>query len=113
MYKISFEIGISPDYFWNLSIDEFYDYLGIYNKKAISKKKEKIIMLNFLSNQIIQGVAGLFDEKVERMNIWDYFPELFKEEKREYLKDKEDEEFERFKARRKAFAMRIKKKMKG
>ena len=43
------------------------------------------------------------------MNVWDYFPELFEKEKAQYLEDKEEEEFEKFKARRKAFAERFNK----
>lgn len=80
-----------------------------FNRKKIEQQKERAIFNNVLSNQIVQGISSLFDKDTELMNVWDYFPELFEKEKAQYLEDKEEEEFEKFKARRKAFAERFNK----
>ncbi len=71
------------------------------------KQKQRAIDNSILADQIIRGIGVLFsqkEDKVEIKQIWDYYPNLFKEEKRTALEQKEVNELEEFKDRRKKFA---------
>ena len=52
-------------------------------------------------------------KKKQAKQIWDYYPDLFEDEKKEYYIQKEQDEFESFKARRLRFANSYNKKFKG
>ena len=69
------------------------------------KQKQRAIDNSILADQIIRGIGLLFSQKednVEIKQIWDYYPDLFKEEKAE--EQKEINELEEFKEKRKRFA---------
>ena len=49
------------------------------------KQKQRAIDNSILADQIIRGIGLLFSQKeddVEIKQIWDYYPDLFKEEKK-------------------------------
>lgn len=80
------------------------------------KQKQIAIHNNNLADQLLRGISVLFSEDNDSSaikQIWDYYPELFEEEKKDYLAEKEQEEFESFKARRLKFANSYNKKFKG
>lgn len=71
------------------------------------KQKQKAIDNSILADQIVRGIGMLFSQKedeIETKHIWDYYPNLFEEEKKIALEQKELNELEEFKEKRKRFA---------
>lgn len=71
------------------------------------KQKQRAIDNSILADQIIRGIGLLFSQKednVEIKQIWDYYPDLFEEEKKKAEEQKEINELEEFKEKRKRFA---------
>lgn len=107
IYPDALDCGISPLFFWKLSLDEIKDIIDSYNRKEITKQKQRAIDNSILADRIIRGIGMLFSQKgdnVEIKQIWDYYPGLFEEEKKNTLKQEEINELEEFKQRRKRFA---------
>ena len=70
------------------------------------KQKQRAIDNSILADQIIRGIGLLFSQKednVEIKQIWDYYPDLFEEEKKKAEEQKEINELEEFKEKRKRF----------
>ena len=70
------------------------------------KQKQWAIDNSILADQIIRGIGLLFSQKednVEIKQIWDYYPDLFEEEKKKAEEQKEINELEEFKEKRKRF----------
>ena len=71
------------------------------------KQKQRAIDNSILADQIIRGIGLLFSQKednVEIKQIWDYYPDLFEEEKKKAEDQKEINELEEFKEKRKRCA---------
>lgn len=78
------------------------------------RQKQRAIDNSVLADQIIRGIGMLFSQKgdnVEIKQIWDYYPNLFEEEKKTALEQKDINELEEFKQRRKRFAYNHNKKI--
>lgn len=68
------------------------------------KQKQRAIDNSILADQIIRGIGLLFSQKednVEIKQIWDYYPDLFEEEKKKAEEQKEINELEEFKEKKK------------
>lgn len=99
-------MGMDPDEFWNHSPNEIYDILDakLYREKQEEKRRiDKIFTLA----QVITRYMFPKDENTKPPHPWDYYPDLFEEEKERYEKSEEDTELDDFKARRKAFYKRF------
>lgn len=98
-----------------MGYDDVLDIIQAYERKENKKTKQQAIMNAVLSDQIANRISKLFDSdnEVEIKHIWDYFPSLFKTEKKAFEEEKEQEEFEAFKDKRRAFAVRYNERMKG
>lgn len=84
--------------FWNSSLVDIQDFIESYTRR----KKEEI-MKNFTHAEIMANRLAMLlpsDDKVQRIMPWDYYPELFKEERIRYKKQKEEQEFKEFKMNR-------------
>lgn len=87
-----------------------------YHRKEKLKQKQRAIDNAILAQQIIQGIGALFSEKdseIETKQLWDYYPEVFEDEKKLYEKQKEIDDFEKFKEKRRKFAQRHNGKIRG
>lgn len=74
------------------------------------KQKQRAIDNSILADQIIRGIGLLFSQKednVEIKQIWDYYPDLFKEEKKKAEEQKEINELEEFKEKEKGSLITI------
>lgn len=63
--------------------------------------------VNIIINGSDKSDGGQFKQ------IWEYYPELFKEEMESYLKQKQEEEFESFKNKRRRFANQYNRRYEG
>lgn len=83
MYPTALDCGIAPERFWELSLGEIQDILESYERKKRQHMKERLAEKHFLAKDIAQYVSliiyGPKDTKI--MELWDYFPELFGDEK--------------------------------
>lgn len=87
-----------------------------YQRKEKLKQKQRATDNAILAQQIIQGIGVLFSEKdseIEIKQLWDYYPEVFEDEKKLYEKQKEIDDFEKFKEQRRKFAQRHNGKIRG
>lgn len=100
-----------------MSIDEITDLIDSHNRCVKQKVKQELIFNQILSIQIRQEILPLLVEKIPEdykiLQLWDFFPELFKEEKQLYDETKQEKEFISFKEKRKAYAARINKSKEG
>ncbi len=95
---------------------EITDYIESYRRKEERKQKQIAIHNQNLADQLLRGISAIFSEDSNNISIkeiWDYYPDLFIEEKKAYQQKQEQEEFERFKERRKQFAYQFNKKYEG
>ena len=91
-----------------MSIGEIVDKIESYERVQLREMKQKAILNDVLSEQIANKVSKIFDKDndVQILRVWDLFPKLFEEEKKQYEEEKEMNEFEKFKSDRRAFARR-------
>lgn len=89
-----------------MSIDEIIDIIESYKRVISRKKKEKIVLNDILSTQIVSGLLKSFDRDnvIEIKYMWDYFPELFEEERKQFELEQQIEKLESFKEKRRSFA---------
>ena len=108
LYPVALDCGISPERFWGLSISEIRDILESYERTQQNNTKQRLIEKHFLSKDIAQYIDliinGSKDTKI--MELWDYFPELFKSEKAESEKIRKEQELAEYKAKFIDFAHR-------
>lgn len=119
LYPFALDCGISPSVFWDLSILEISDLIESHERVEIRKQKQSAVNNQILSDQIMRGI-NLIINGSEKTNaddqfkqLWDYYPDLFENEKKQYYTEKQESEFEVFKNRRKRFANQYNKKYKG
>lgn len=75
------DVGGEPLVFWDLTVLEIRDLIESYNRVRIQKQKEKIIESYRLSQMIANNVSLLLSKDAKPLEVWDYAPELFQEEK--------------------------------
>lgn len=97
-----------------MSIDEIEDKIDSFERNHKRMIKETATLNAVLVDMLSLKIAKIFDSKneLETKHLWDYFPSLFAEEKSCFEKEKEDEDFEKFKSNRRAFVQRHNKKRK-
>ena len=105
---MAIDCGISPSLFWDMSLDEVTDVMESYRRTDKFMMKRNLILNKLLAEQIMHEILPLLVEKVpddyKKPELWDYYPELFKDEKEAYEKKLKDDEFEKFKEGRRRFA---------
>lgn len=82
-----------------------------YRRRKRDEQKLVIDKLFTLADAMLSRFLPLLDEKAKELHPWDMYPELFAEEKQKYDQDQEEDEFERFKVRRRRFAQEHNQKM--
>lgn len=106
------DIGGKPLDFWDLTILEIKDMIDSYNRVTIQKQKEKIVESYRLSQMIANNVSLLLSKDAKPLEIWDYAPELFEEEKEQVEQARQQEEMRLHKERMRLFAESHNRKMK-
>jgi len=98
LYPKALESGISPLSFWELTLGEVVQMINAYQRKREIYNKDIAIQQSFLSNQLLIGIHNMLGQKenaIDTLQLWDYFPELFAEEKIIYDKyQKENQQYE-------------------
>ena len=97
------DIGGEPLVFWDLTVLEIRDLIESYNRVRIQERKEKIIDSYRLSQMIANNVSLLLSNDAKPLEVWDYAPELFQEEKEQVEKARQEQEMRLHKERMRAF----------
>lgn len=111
MYPAALEAGITIEQFWNLSIAEVQDVINAYAQRRKTDLKQSIRMQFLLASLIPQYILRNETDPVPQP--WDYYPELFEEEKELYEKAAAEKELEEFKERRRQYAAALNKQRRG
>ena len=98
------DIGGKPLDFWDLTILEIRDMIESHNRVTIQKQKEKIVESYRLSQMIANNVSLLLSKEAKPLEIWDYAPELFQDEKEQVEKARQEQEVRVHKERMRSFA---------
>ena len=106
------DIGGKPLDFWDLTILEIRDMIESYNRVTIQKQKEKIVESYRLSQMIANNVSLLLSKEAKPLDVWDYAPDLFQEERNQVEKARQEQEMRMHKERMRAFAESHNRKMK-
>lgn len=106
------DIGGKPLDFWDLTILEIRDMIESHNRVTIQKQKEKIVESYRLSQMIANNVSLLLSKEAKPLDVWDYAPELFQEEKEQVERARQEQEMRLHKERMRAFAESHNRKMK-
>lgn len=106
------DVGGEPLVFWDLTVLEIRDLIESYNRVRIQERKEKIIDSYRLSQMIANNVSLLLSNDAKPLEVWDYAPELFQEEKEQVEKARQEQEMRLHKERMRAFAESHNRKMK-
>nr|DAS14336.1 MAG TPA: hypothetical protein [Caudoviricetes sp.] len=106
------DIGGKPLDFWDLTILEIKDMIESHNRVTIQKQKEKIVESYRLSQMIANNVSLLLSKEAKPLDVWDYAPDLFQEERDQVEKARQEQEMRMHKERMRAFAESHNRKMK-
>ena len=106
------DIGGKPLDFWDLTILEIRDMIESHNRVTIQKQKEKIVESYRLSQMIANNVSLLLSKDAKPLDVWDYAPDLFQEERDQVEKARQQDEMRLHKERMRAFAESHNRKMK-
>lgn len=106
------DIGGKPLDFWDLTILEIRDMIESHNRVTIQKQKEKIVESYRLSQMIANNVSLLLSKEAKPLDVWDYAPDLFQEERNQVEKARQQDEMRLHKERMRMFAESHNRRMK-
>ena len=106
------DIGGRPLDFWDLTVLEIREMIESYNRVTIQKQKEKIVESYRLSQMIANNVSLLLSKDAKPLEVLDYAPELFQEEREQVERARQEQEMRMHKERMRAFAESHNRKMK-
>lgn len=80
------------------SLTDILDCIESYNRR-----KKLDIQLRFMQAEVIANrLCMMIDEKTEALMPWDYYPQIFEKERKDYIRRKEEADLAAFKARRRS-----------
>ena len=106
------DIGGRPLDFWDLTVLEIREMIESYIRVTIQKQKEKIVESYRLSQMIANNVSLLLSKDAKPLEVWDYAPELFQEEREQVERARQEQEMRMHKERMRMFAESHNRKMK-
>ena len=102
---MALQAGIRPEGFWKMSLSELLDCINAFAEKYKRERKDRIYEM-FVQAQVI--AANVFPSKDKPLpSPWDYFPELFKEDRERHEEAQKMRQLEEYKAKRRAAVKRF------
>lgn len=107
------EIGMTENEYWNSTYGEVKRYVEAYSKRSNNKLKEKLSINHNLGDLIGLSIARLLDKDSKYPDLYEMYPELFKDELK--LKEENDKKntLERIKQNMNAYGNYYKNKNKN
>lgn len=103
--------GIKPVEFWNYSVAEISDMLESYRKNEEQRIKREVIH-DFVMAEV--QTRYTFREKQDAIpRPWDYYPELFAEEKKVFDVAEKEKAFEEYKEKRQRYVEEYNRRRQG
>lgn len=108
LYDVALDCGIPPEEFWNISILEVCDRIDSFRRREEQRQKKTLAGLHFLAKDISQYVGYILSGKKEAkpLELWDFFPTMFQDEKAAAEEQRKNRELAEYKARMNDFAHR-------
>jgi len=107
IYPHALDCGLAPADFWELSLAEITDLMESYERRQKAEYKRDLTLKHFLAKDIGQYVSlVLGGSKVKILELWDYFPELFENERESIEENQKHRQMEVYKAQMIDFASR-------
>lgn len=113
LYPIAMDFGITPERFWEYSLQEVIDLLQSAKRTKAQAFKEKIFSESRIARMVAEDMYYMLNGKGKIVWPWDIYPDLFKEEQEVYEKQMEERKFEEFKQQRKMYVERMNARTKG
>lgn len=96
LFPLALDSGMSVREFEESSLADILDFIESYNRR-----KKADIQLKFIQAEVmVNRLCMIFDEKVEALMPWDYYPQIFQKERNDYIRRKEEAELAAFKEKR-------------
>jgi len=109
-YPAALDCGLQPEEFWNMALPEIVDILESHIRTEEKSVKLKLSLLHFLAKDTASYVSILLSDSDSDSNstpeLWDYFPEIFKEEKKAAEKERQKRVLMEYKAKMYDFTYR-------
>ena len=108
LYDAALDCGIPPEEFWNMSILEVCDRIDSFWRREEQRRKKTLAGLHFLAKDISQYVGCILSgkEDVKPLELWDFFPALFQDEKAAAEEQRKNRELAEYKAKMNDLAYR-------
>lgn len=103
LYDAALFCGITPAVFQEHSVNEILDVINACLERKRQDAKERVSLGFVVASQIAQQIAIMFSGEGEATKMWDHYPVLFSEEKKQYEIEKRQEEVENYKEKRRAY----------
>lgn len=84
IYPDALDCGILPELFWNSTLNEIMDMMESYVRCKARERKQQISDNFILSKALTLNISTLFSDRSELCNPWDFYPQTFGEDKKEY-----------------------------
>lgn len=106
LYRTALDCGVSPCEFWEYSPGEVTDIIESFVRKEKNRTKEKLMYNYQLATYIKLFVGSLLSKDIEVPELYDMYPEIFKDERKSIEKEKIEKELKLHKERMRQFAIR-------
>ncbi|MEG0689313.1 MAG: hypothetical protein RR466_11550 [Hungatella sp.] len=108
LYPVALDCGISIDAFWEMSLGEVEESLESHHRRELYETRQRLREKHFLARDIAQCVSIAISggDGAEPAQLWDYFPDLFEEEKKAYEAELQRHNTEVYEAQMRDFAYR-------
>lgn len=108
LYPAALDCGMPVQEFWNASLAEIMDYIDSFSRREEQSLKKRLSELHFLAKDTAQYVGLMIGggEGDRASELWDYFPDLFEEEKEQTEQLRQKQQLAVYKARMNDFVYR-------
>lgn len=108
MYPAALDCGIQPGQFWGMSLSEVTDMMDSFRRREEARIRQELRTQHFLARDIGQFTALVLrgSDEMQIMELWDFFPELFGEEKAAAEEERRRQQLAVYKAQMADFAYR-------
>ena len=110
LYPEALDCEISITDFWNLSVMEISDLMQSFKRKRDRQLKQELINGFAFAQNTAELIGRYLNEENTVRMPWDFFPDQFAEEKKQYEELEEKKQIERAKENGKAYAAELKRR---
>ena len=104
---------MTPESFWNYSLNEIIDVMESYARQAKRIRKQKIADDFVLTKALSLNLAAIISGKDDLCNPWDFYPKTFRKEKEEYEQQKLEADLAEYREKRRQWAEEFNRRRRG